>query len=156
VKVDTGNFLVIPKTSVDFIFFCVNGLNDILNSVSGSDIHSLGGFAQVSTIIMENLEVAGFGHLLNIIIGSKHNFSFTEGRSQWNFTLSSEVVDCNLMLKELISLLSDHVEVSQVSLTIDVGLWESQLALDLIRNKRQLLRSVVLNSTWGWNIKIMS
>lgn len=49
--------------------------------------------------------------------------------------LTSEVVVRNLVLREELSLLSDLIEVSQVSLTASVGFWESQLALDLIRDE---------------------
>ena len=57
-------------------------------------------------------------------------------------------------MHELLGLLPNSVEISEIWETHGVCLWESKLVLDLMWHKRQSFRSVVLNSSWSWDVEI--
>jgi hypothetical protein len=78
-----------------------------------------------------------------------------ESDVQTNSVLASEVIGSDVLVDVGTDLFSDNVEISQVFLAICVGFWEPDSGFDFIRNERQLLSSVVLDSSWDWNVVVM-
>lgn len=69
--------------------------------------------------------------------------------------LSCEVVLLHVLLDEGLGLLTNLSEVSKVCFADGVGLWETQLGLDLVGQERKSLGSIVLDSAWHWNVHVV-
>ena len=61
----------------------------------------------------------------------------------------------DFLVHEILNFSLYCVEISHVKGTMSIGLWESNLALDLSWNERKCFGSVVLNAAWCRNMKMM-
>lgn len=105
---------------------------------------------------MQVLQVTVGSKGLDAIVGREENLSLADGHIEGNGVFTVEIVLLDVAIDEDSRLLSDLVDIAQVLLLVSVRLREAKLALDLIRDERKALSTIVLNSARGRNVQVVT
>lgn len=115
----------------------------------------MGLLAQALESFVQSLQFSGLSHRLHVLVGAEHHLGLLQGGVKSDGSLTSEVVHWQVVIGEFGDLLSHGVEVSQVLNAHGIGLWQSHLSLDFIRQEWKLLGSEVLHLTWSWDVMVV-
>jgi hypothetical protein len=104
---------------------------------------------------VKSLEFTSRGEFFHAIGSTVENLNFLESGGKWDTSFTCEVVVLYSLLHETVDFTSYLIEISQTWGRHSVSFWESNLSLDLGWNKWESFSSIVLHSTWMWDVKMM-
>lgn len=104
---------------------------------------------------MKSLKFTGGGEVFNALRGTIENLNFFHGGRQWDVVFTSEIVSLYSFFHETIDFTFDLVEISETWSRHGISLWESNLGLNLGWDKWESFSSIVLDTTWMWDVQMM-
>lgn len=91
-----------------------------------------------------------------MIVRVEEDLGLADGQREGNGVFTVEIVLLNVLVNEDSRLLPDLIKIAKVLLADGVRLGEAKLALDLIRDERKALSTIVLNSARGGNVQVVT
>ena len=117
---------------VDLVFLWLSCLHDVINALLDAGVTVLRGFLQGVEFCVQGFKFAWGSKCFDIVARSKEDLSLCDSDFEWNITLSGEIVLLDSGLEESLGFSLNLIEVSKVSLTECICLWEPNLSLDFI------------------------